>query len=179
MTKQILINQLQNYTPHNTTELKHRESILKFLSEQDNNFCRSNLSGHITGSGFLLNKNRDQILLTHHRKLNKWLQFGGHADGSSDILSVAIREAQEESGIENILPINTSIFDVDVHIIPSNATKGEPEHFHYDVRYLLWTSENNFKISEESLYLKWIDVNKILDFVKEKSFIRVMEKFNK
>lgn len=175
--KQLLINNLQNYTPHTNTELEHKNNILKFLNEKDNNFDRSNLEGHITGSAFLLNKDKTKILLHHHRKLDKWLQFGGHADGSPNILSVAIREAQEESGIQNITPVKESIFDVDVHIIPEKTTKGEPKHFHYDIRYLLWTPSEKFNISSESIDLKWIHINEIEDFINTEAFMRMINKW--
>jgi len=177
--KQELIKNLESYASFNDLEAKHRNHILKFLHENDNNFERSNLYGHITGSSWLLNKDKTKTLLNHHRKLNMWMNFGGHADGATDILSVAIKEAQEESGLKNIFPVQDSIFDVDVHAIPSNATKGEPEHLHYDIRYILWTSEKDYSVSKESINLKWVDLDEALEILKSDSLVRMIEKWKR
>jgi len=175
--KQLLIEQMESYVPFNDLEAKHKNNILKFLHEDDNNFERSNVKGHITGSAWLLNEDKTKVLLNHHRKLDKWMNFGGHADGDADILSVAIREAQEESGIENILSIADCIFDIDVHVIPANATKGEPEHLHYDIRYLLWTPDQDYVLSHESINLKWVDMKEALQMLKSDSLVRMIEKW--
>jgi len=174
--KQKLIEQLQAYMPYDELEEKHRDRILQFLAEYDNNFRRSNLHGHITGSALLLNKDKTKVLLNHHRKLNMWMQFGGHADGDADILGVAIREAQEESGIEDIIPVDDSIFDLDVHAIPQ-AKNGEPEHFHYDIRYFLCTPEANYSVSKESISMKWVGLREASEILKGKSFVRMIEKW--
>lgn len=176
-TKESFVEDLKNYKPTNKKEEEHQNTILKFLNEKDNNFDRGNLEGHITGSSWLVNRNKTKTLLTHHRKLNKWLQLGGHADGSPDVLDVAIREAQEESGIEEIKPLYSTIFDIDVHLIPDRTTKGEPEHYHYDIRYLLYTDNENFQISKESINLKWICIKEIDDFSTPPSLDRMIKKW--
>ena len=175
--KQTLIRSIESYIPDTETEQKHRKSVLMFLRENNNNFERSNLKGHITGSAWLLNKEKTKVLLNYHRKFNKWMQFGGHADGDTDILAVAIKEAQEESGLTNIYPVFSTIFDVDVHAIPANLTKTEPAHYHYDVRYLLWTPEREYTISKESIDLKWVNINEIRSFVKAESLTRMIDKW--
>lgn len=88
-----------------------------------------------------------------HRKLKRWVQPGGHADGQCDTLSVALREAEEESGISGISPISEDIFDIDIHLIP--ARPGEEAHYHYDIRYLLRAPHENVVISDESDALEW------------------------
>ena len=95
------------------------------------------------------------MLLTLHRKLKRWMQTGGHADGDPQPLRVAIREAEEESGIVGISPVSCDIFDIDIHLIPANPAKNEPAHYHYDIRYLLQAPHENFIISEESDALGW------------------------
>ena len=95
--------------------------------------------------------------MTHHKKLNKWLQLGGHSDGDPDTWKVALREATEESGIDNIAFVTRQIFDIDIHTIPENLKKNEPEHKHYDVRFLLKAPTEDFVVSEESNFLKWVD----------------------
>jgi len=178
-TKDTLIQELEAYIPYDETESRHKDTILEFLSSCKNCFERTNLAGHITGSAFLLNKDKTKILLMHHKKLNKWLQFGGHADSSTDILGVAIREAQEESGIQDITPLYTTIFDVDDHVIPANATKSEPKHHHYDIRYVLTTSQEQFATNRESMELKWVELDKAENYIHSESSKRVIVKLKK
>jgi len=178
-TKETLIKELEYYVPYDETESAHVDNLLAFLENTQNPFVRTNLAGHITGSAFLLNKDKTKILLMHHKKLDKWLQFGGHADGSADILDVAIRETQEESGIQDVKPLYDIIFDVDVHTIPANATKGEPEHSHYDIRYLLITDQEEFATNTESKELKWIEIDKAEGLIASESNKRAIEKLKK
>ncbi|MBI2774893.1 NUDIX hydrolase [Candidatus Dependentiae bacterium] len=133
--------------------------------------------GHITASAWLLNNDYSQVLLMHHAKLNLWVQLGGHCDGESDVLGVAIKEAQEESGIMGIAPVSTEIFDIDIHLIPAN--KKEQEHYHYDVRFLLSvTSNESFVQNAESKELKWFGMNDELP-TESRSIMRMIEKWKK
>ena len=91
-------------------------------------------AGHFTGSAWLVSQDGQRVLLTHHRKLDRWLQLGGHADGDADLARVALREAQEESGLAG-LAVEREIFDLDRHRIPARGD--EPEHWHYDVRFVV------------------------------------------
>ena len=96
-------------------------------------------------------------LLNFHKKLNRWLQFGGHSDGCPDTWEVALREAIEETGMKDIDFAMLDIFDIDVHPIPENLKKNEPEHLHYDIRFLLKAKSDEFVISDESNNLKWVN----------------------
>lgn len=131
------------------------EEILSFVAATPDCFCRSHAAGHITGSAWLLNPAGDKALLTLHRNLKRWMQTGGHADGDPDVLRTALREATEESGIEGIRVLDAEIMDVDIHRIPPNPRKGEGEHLHYDIRYLLQAPHEHFAVSEESIDLAW------------------------
>lgn len=135
MNRQTLVEMLENYKPESFEEIAFKETMISFIEEHQNCFERSLEIGHITASAWLLNQDGSRALLMHHRKLNRWLQLGGHCDGNPDVLAVAIKEAQEESGITNISPVSKDIFDIDIHCIPEN--KKEKEHYHYDVRFLL------------------------------------------
>jgi 8-oxo-dGTP pyrophosphatase MutT (NUDIX family) len=96
------------------------------------------------------------VCLMHHTKLDQWMQLGGHCDGDFNILNVAIKEAQEESGIKNIRPLKHDIFDIDLHLIPANYH--EAAHYHFDVRFLLHAYDNNTLIkNHESKELKWVE----------------------
>ena len=154
----MLLQSLQSYTPADEGQLRFKNQILEFMQANPNCFERSNLGGHITGSCWLLNKAGDKALLMHHKKLDRWFQLGGHADGDSDIQRVALKEAQEESGIEGIRLVTGDIFDLDVHEIPDNGR--EPAHLHYDIRYLLQvTSDEDVIQNGESKELRWIGKN--------------------
>lgn len=131
------------------------DKMREFIQRRPDCFERSCLEGHITGSAWLVNEREDKALLTLHHKLKRWMQTGGHADGNQNPLQAALREAEEESGISGITPISTDIFDIDIHRIPARPDKGEPEHWHYDIRYLLKAPHEQFTISPESDDLAW------------------------
>ena len=137
------------------------DRIIQFMNGNADCFSRSNLLGHITGSAWLIDESGTHVLLTHHKKLGEWLQLGGHADGDSDILRVALKEAQEESGIFMIEPLSDEIFDVDIHEIPEH--KGVPTHNHYDIRFLLRAKTREFVLSDESNALSWVPMKDIID----------------
>lgn len=119
-------------------------------------YRRERLEGHFTGSSWLVSGDGRRVLLTHHRKLGRWLQLGGHADGDEDLARVAVREAEEESGLSG-LRVEPAIFDLDRHWIPER--KDVPSHWHYDVRFVVHAGEGEaFVVSEESLDLAWRDI---------------------
>lgn len=166
---------LLKYQPTAYEELGYKQHMLEFINTCENCFDRSCMPGHFTGSSLLLNKAGTQCLLMHHTKLNKWLQLGGHCDGDSNILNVAIKEAQEESGINNISPISEEIFDIDMHMIPQ--VKQDAPHYHFDVRFLLQvTSDEVIVQNSESLELRWFDLNLENLPTKERSVTRMIDK---
>ncbi|MBK8285158.1 MAG: NUDIX hydrolase [Ahniella sp.] len=114
---------------------------------------RSHLVGHFTGSAFVVSADGRRTLLTHHRKLDRWLQPGGHADGDGDLQRVALKEAEEETGLEG-LQVGVEVFDLDRHWIPER--KSDPGHWHYDVRFVVRaTGDESFVVGEESNDLRW------------------------
>ena len=140
---------------------EHAEVAAGFLGLLDGQgadpFQRSRLDGHFTGSAWLVSADGRRALLTHHRKLGRWLQLGGHADGDRDLARVALREAEEESGLSDLSVEGGAIFDVDRHWIPE---RGEvPGHWHFDVRYVVRaTGSEAYAVGEESLDLAWREV---------------------
>lgn len=179
MEEFILEKELDNYKPFDQVETEHLEKIKQFLKTAKNQFERSNLVGHITGSAFLLSEDLSKILLNHHKILNKWFGFGGHSDGDINTFNVAFRETFEESGISNIKAYTNKIFDVDVHFIPKNEKKNEPEHFHCDIRFVFTTTETEFNISNESLELKWFTLNEFEKLNLDESRQRFLKKWKK
>lgn len=124
-------------------------------------FERARLAGHFTGSAWVVSADGERVLLMHHRKLGRWLQLGGHADGDAHLPRVALREAEEESGLVDLV-LDPDILDLDRHAIPARGS--EPEHWHYDVRFVVRaTGSERFAVSEESLELAWRPVVEIAE----------------
>lgn len=176
MKRQLLLQKLSSYNPIALEEQSFKKQIINFIEQYENCFERPLAPGHITGSAWLLNKDQTKALLMHHTKLDRWFQLGGHCDGDSDVLRVAIREAQEESGINNIIPVTEDIFDIDIHLIPAN--KKEKAHYHYDVRFLLKVnSDQDVVQNRESKELRWITKNSEELPTDSRSVIRMFEKW--
>lgn len=117
---------------------------------------RERLEGHFTASCWLVSAEGTRVLLTHHSKLGRWLQLGGHADGDTHLPRAALKEAEEESGLPG-LQVEQGIFDLDKHWIP--ARPDVPGHWHYDVRFVVRAgADEQFTVSEESLDLAWRDI---------------------
>ena len=170
-----LLNMLRAYQPYDRDERDMYETLIRFVETENDCFDRSLQHGHVTGSAWIVDYSHSKVLLTHHRKLDRWLQLGGHADGDADILRVALREAREESGISDIRPMSEDIFDVDVHPIP--ARDAEPRHLHYDVRFLLEADASSpLVVSSESKDLAWVSLSELTQLTTEQSIIRMMEK---
>jgi 8-oxo-dGTP pyrophosphatase MutT (NUDIX family) len=170
-----LLAKLRAYVPYDQHERDMHEALMRFVATEPECFERSLRIGHVTGSAWIIDFTGTQALLTHHFKLDRWLQLGGHADGDPDILRVALREAREESGLENIRPLSEAIFDVDVHPIPAHGD--EPRHAHYDVRFLLEGDHAaQLVISGESKNLAWIPLADIACVTTERSVTRMAAK---
>ncbi|QSE95963.1 NUDIX hydrolase [Fulvivirga lutea] len=176
MHRKDLLDKINNYSPEDNDEQLFRANFLEFISNNKNCFERSLLKGHITGSAWIVNQTYDKALLTHHRKLDKWLQLGGHADGETDIIKVAKKEAKEESGLSNLRLLSEDIFDIDIHTIPER--KGIPEHLHYDVRFLFQAVDHvPLLINHESKALKWVPLKELNQLIEgNRSIMRMVEK---
>jgi 8-oxo-dGTP pyrophosphatase MutT (NUDIX family) len=175
MHRRPLVSLLEAYQPFDADDDQARGRILSFVLANADCFERSLLAGHVTGSAWIVDASRSRCLLTHHRKLERWLQLGGHADGQTDILEVAMREAREESGLLSLRPVTASIFDCDVHAIP--ARKAEPEHWHYDVRVLLEADDAELLVvSEESKELAWVALGEVAALGGDASVLRMVAK---
>lgn len=150
-------------------------NMICFVETHPNCAERSLQIGHLTGSAWIVDRERKRTLLTHHRKLNKWLQLGGHADGELNPLAVALREASEESGLTRLRVVSEKVFDVDRHLIP--ARKTEPDHWHYDIRFMIEADPDEpLLISDESHDLAWIEIARMADYNAEESMLRMARK---
>jgi 8-oxo-dGTP pyrophosphatase MutT (NUDIX family) len=129
----------------------------------------------VTGSAWVVDAAHARVLLTHHRKLDMWLQLGGHADGDTDVLRVAMREAAEESGLTELIAVDAGVFDVDVHRIPPRG--GEPAHLHYDVRFLLQGDASvPLVMTAESRDLRWVRLADVVSLGVDASVLRMVAK---
>ncbi len=183
-------------TPHATPyesgrELATLDRMVGFVKRCDGAFERSTLEGHLTGSALVVSRDLNHVLLTLHGKLGKWLQLGGHADGHNLLHEVAMREAEEESGLtglsfldfESVLMpsvpahVRPLPLDLDCHDIPERP--GEPRHVHYDVRYVIVADRAQpLVISEESKDLRWFDLAEARVVAPEASTLRQFDKLN-
>lgn len=173
--KNQLLEALKNYQTSYQDEQKMILKTIEFLEENDIYLGKKNNKGHVTGSAWIVNKTRDKILLTHHFKLNMWVQLGGHTEEDESVYESAYREGLEESGLSKLLPIETEIFDVDVHLIPGK--NNQEGHYHYDVRYYFEGDETALlNVSDESHDLAWVAIDDIETYTKEWSVLRMVEK---
>lgn len=174
MDRSSLIRFFSGYSTPFPEEELFISRFLELLSHP-NCFERTHLPGHITGSAWIIDSPRTKALLVHHAKLNKWVQPGGHADGDENVLRVALREAEEETGLKKLSIVTSTPFDVDIHTIPKRIDF--PEHFHFDIRFLIEASpEDQLVVSEESHDVKWIPLASLKEYNQERSVLRLKEK---
>jgi 8-oxo-dGTP pyrophosphatase MutT (NUDIX family) len=171
-----LLHLLQRYLERWPDDRARIARVIEFVRAHEDCFERSCREGHVTGSAWILSPDHRCVLLTHHRKLGRWLQLGGHADGDADPLRVALREAREESGMSDFCPLpdepDPVPLDVDVHVIP--ACGSEAAHAHFDVRFLLEAAAGQEPVaSEESHALQWVERARLGEFIDEESQLRM------
>jgi 8-oxo-dGTP pyrophosphatase MutT (NUDIX family) len=185
MHRRPLLDMLARYRQASPDECPVVDRICELVEAHADCFERTCRPGHITGAAWILSPDRRRCLLAHHRKLDRWLQLGGHADGQWHVEEVALREAREESGLAafNILPIDGALipFDIDVHEIPprydAQGHLTEDAHEHHDIRFLL-IAESGEELcpSDESHDVAWFTPDEILELTDEESVLRMLRK---
>ncbi len=185
MHRRPLLGMLEHYTTHYPGEVETVQRIERLVHTSADCFKRTCRPGHITGSAWVLSHDRRHCLLVHHRKLNRWLQPGGHADGQADIAEVALREVREESGLQDLELVGSEEhlmpLDIDVHCIPARTdTSGhvvEDAHEHHDIRFLVVAAAGQKLIlSDESHDLRWFTHDEVLEATDEESVLRMLRK---
>lgn len=154
MTQQKLIASIEQYQPYNVQEEMDKSLILEWIKNNNNAFLRENTVAHMTASAWVVNADRSKVLMVYHNIYNSWSWLGGHADGETDLLSVAIREVKEEAGISNVLPVSEDIFSLESLTVDGHWKNGKyvSSHLHFNVTYLLEAD------SEEAVSIK-VDEN--------------------
>ena len=173
-----LLAELSEYEASDPAEVRHRAAMVALLAERDA-FSRAHfLPGHFTASCYVVDGG-GRLLLHHHRRLDRWLQMGGHVEGDESPELTALREGQEESGLRDLALLSGSIFDLDIHGIPS--AKGEPDHDHYDVRYLARTASPDAIALDraESNDLAWVTLERAAELMPGSESRRVLRKIER
>ena len=183
MNRQDLINQLQSYQSFNEQEEADRQVMLELLQTSDDIFYRTNLLAHFTASAWVLNKAHTHVLMAFHNIYQTYAWLGGHADGEEDLLSVALREVKEESGIQTVKPITEGIYSLETIEVNGHEKKGKyvPSHLHLNVTYLLEAddTESLHIKQDENSAVSWFPIDQVLDVVDEPWMVeRIYKKLN-
>jgi 8-oxo-dGTP pyrophosphatase MutT (NUDIX family) len=171
-----LTRELRAYRASDEREEEMRARIVAFIDDRGAAaFARETLAGHVTASAWIVDPGRTHVLLLHHRKLDRWLQPGGHVDGNPDVRASALREASEESGLHSLRFAAPGIYDVDVHAIPARGE--EPAHEHFDVRFALEADPAEPLVrNDESHDVRWIALTQLEDYGIDESVRRLAAK---
>lgn len=169
-----LKEQLEHYVPFDEVEEKNKEYLLKWIDSFEDVLTRENEFGHFASSAFVVNKDRTKMLVVYHNIYDAWIFPGGHADGEENLLSVAVREVEQETGLKTKI-LDKSIFAISASPIVGHVKRGKyvPAHTHLDVVYLLEADDKEPLVfrEDESKGVKWITLEQavgdnIVDFIK-------------
>ena len=166
------VDEIRAYTPQNEQEAAEQRMILEYIRLfPDNILTRDNEIAHLTSSGFVVNADGTRVLMAHHNIYRVWAWTGGHADGEGDLLSVALREAREETGVEHIRPLSPAIASLDILPVWGHVKRGKwvPSHQHLNVSYLLVADERDALQSRagENSRVGWLPAERLLEYTNE------------
>lgn len=169
------MSDLEAYRGHDEREEAMRLRTIAFIASDPGAFERTTPAGHVTASAWIVDPTRTHALLLHHRKLERWLQPGGHVDGDTDVRGAALREAREESGLRTLRFVHDGVYDVDIHRIPARA--GEPAHEHFDIRFALEADPREpLRGNLESYELRWVALDALDAYAVDESVLRLAAK---
>lgn len=171
---------LEKYIPYNEQEAKDKEVMLKYLHDFDNVYTRENEYGHFTASSWIVNKDRTKVLMIYHNIYDSWGWTGGHADGETNLYNVAVREANEETGITDLKPLVDGIFSIEILTVNGHVKRGKyvSSHVHLNVTYLFEADDTiPLRIKEdENSGVKWVDIDKAVELSTEDNMKVVYKK---
>ena len=175
VTREKLLKSIKEYKPFNEQEEMDKTLILNWIENNENAFLRENAVAHITASAWVVNKDRSKVLMVYHNIYNSWSWLGGHADGETDLLSVAVREVKEEAGISNVRPVSDEIFSLESLTVDGHVKKGKyvSSHLHLNVTYLLEAdSEEQVSVkADENSGVAWFTPEEALKKSTEPWFV--------
>ena len=180
-----LFDKIKNYKPFNEQEERDKEQMLRFIRDNDNYLDRDNLVGHFSASVWTVNKEHTKTLMVYHNIYNSWSWIGGHADGVEDLCAVAMRELQEETGVQNAILLDEEIFSLETVVVEGHMKRGVyvPSHLHFNVTYLAEADEDEYLIinEEENKGVKWFTFEEALasstePWMVERIYRKLMEK---
>ena len=178
-----LKEQIENYVPYNEQEKNDKEMMIEYMNTFSDVLTRENKMCHFTASNWIVNKEKSKVLMIYHNIYNSWAWTGGHADGDSNLLHVALKEAQEETGLKNLKVISNGIFGIQILTVDSHIKREKfiPSHLHLDCCFLLQANENEtLKVKEdENSAVEWIDIDKAIEITNELKMKPIYSKLNK
>ena len=163
---------IRAYVPQDEQEAADRRIILEYIARYpDTVLTRENEYAHLTSSGFVVNADGTKVLMAHHNIYKVWAWTGGHADGEGDLLSVALREAREETGVTHIRPLSRDIASLDILPVWGHVKRGKyvPSHMHLNVSYLLLADEaDGLTVREgENTGVAWLQADRLTEITNE------------
>ena len=173
---------IERYVPYNEQEENDKEMMLEYIRTFKDVLTRENRMCHFTASNWIVNKERTKVLMIHHNIYKSWAWTGGHADGDSNLLHVALKEAEEETGLKNLKLLSNGIYGIQIVTVDSHVKRGKfvPSHLHLDCCFLLEADEEEvLRIKEdENSGVKWIDIDKAVEVTKEEKMKPIYIKLN-
>ena len=174
--------QIEAYIPYNEQEASDKELMIKYINTFDDVLTRANKMCHFTASNWIVNKDRTKALMIYHNIYKSWAWTGGHADGDSDLLHVALKEAEEETGLDNLKLLSDGIYSIQILTVDSHIKKGKfvSSHLHLDCCFLFEANEEDeLRIKEdENSGVKWIDIDEVTKITNEEKMKSIYEKLN-
>lgn len=172
----MIYEDIARYEPFNEQEARDKFVILRFLERNEDAFLRENMIAHMTASAWVVNPRRDRVLMVYHKIYDSWSWTGGHADGETDLLSVALREVTEETGIKNVRPVTADIYSLEIVTVDGHEKRGQyvPSHLHLNVTYLLEADDTEpLRVcEEENKGVAWFSLDEALAASTEPWFVR-------
>ena len=177
-----LKEKIENYLPYNIEEQKDKELILKYMDIFDDVLTRKNEIGHFTSSCWIVNKEKTKVLMVYHNIYDSWSWVGGHADGDDDLLHVSLKEASEETGLKNVIPLSKDIFSLEVLGVDGHMKKGGyiSTHIHLNITYLLCANENDITHikEDENSDVKCFELEEAIKASSEPHMKKIYNKLN-
>lgn len=177
-----LKKEIESYIPYNEQEENDKELMLEYIDNFKDVLTRENKMCHFTASNWIVNKERTKVLMAYHNIYKSWAWTGGHADGDSNLLRVALKEAKEETGLKNLKVLKNGIFGLQILTVDSHIKRGKfvSSHLHLDCCFLLEADEEDtLKIKEdENSGVKWIEIEKVIEITNEQKMKPIYIKLN-